>query len=155
MRLGTASHYFPAWPDWQRSSTKTNKSQFRVAGLFIGLVVVWLVVRLVYVEAVLPRRNPTRQPKEKGDQLAALVPPSEVLYLFQLKDEGIMFYYGRTVRRLPGPAQLPSSKQPHYCILDESEWRHWSSIRPAEMLLRMPDEQGDPIVLVRVKPVGS
>jgi len=143
-------------PRWISSaSTKTNKSQFRVAGLFIGLVVVWLVVRLVYVEAVLPRRNPTRQPKEKGEQLAAMVPEGMVLYLFQLKDEGIMFYYGRTVRRLPGPAQLPSSKQPLYCILDESEWRHWRSIRPAEMLLRMPDEQGDPIVLVRVKPVGS
>ena len=143
-------------PRWISSaSTKTNKSQFRVAGLFIGLVVVWLVVRLVFVEGVLPRRNPTRRPKEKGEQLAAMVPEGMVLYLFQLKDEGIMFYYGRTVRRLPGPAQLPSSKQPFYCILDESEWRHWRSTRPAEMLLRMPDEQGDPIVLVRVKSVGS
>jgi 4-amino-4-deoxy-L-arabinose transferase-like glycosyltransferase len=141
---------------WFSSTVPTgNKSQFRVAGLFLGLVVVWLVVRLVYVEAVLPRRNPTRQPKEKGEQLAAMVPEGDVLYLFQLKDEGIMFYYGRTVRRLAGPAQLPSSNQPLYCILDESEWRDWRSSRPAEMLLRMPDEQGDPIVLVRVKSVGG
>jgi 4-amino-4-deoxy-L-arabinose transferase-like glycosyltransferase len=143
-------------PSWISSASPTvNKSQLRVAGLFLGLVVVWLVVRLVYVEAVLPRRNPTRQPKEKGEQLAALVPEGDVLYLFKLKDEGIMFYYDRTVRRLAGPAQLPSSNQPLYCILDESEWRNWRSSRPADMLLRMPDEQGDPIVLVRVQPVGG
>jgi hypothetical protein len=102
------------------------------------------------VEAILPRRNPARQPKEKGEQLASLVPEGNLLYLFQVKDEGIMFYYGRPVRRLPDPEQLPSSIRPIYCILDEAEWRNWISERPAEMLLQMPDEQGDPIVLVRV-----
>jgi 4-amino-4-deoxy-L-arabinose transferase-like glycosyltransferase len=125
-----------------------------LARVFVGLVIAWLVVKLVFVEVVLPRRNPMRQPKEKGERLATLVPEQEVLYLFRLKDEGIMFYYGRTVRRLAGPAQLPSSNQPLYCILDETEWRTWSPTRSAEMLLTLPDEQGDPIVLVRVEPAG-
>ncbi len=124
--------------------------KLRVAHLFIGLIVCWLVVKLVFVQAVLPRRNPARQPKEKGEQLAASVPDGNTLYLFQVKDEGIMFYYRRPVRRLPNPDQLPSSERPIYCILDESEWRNWQPARPAETLLRMPDEQGDPMVLVRV-----
>ena len=122
----------------------------RTAPWLIGLIVCWLVVKLVFVQAVLPRRNPARQPKEKGEQLAAWVPDGNTLYLFQVKDEGIMFYYRRPVRRLPNPDQLPSSERPIYCILDESEWRNWQPARPAEMLLRMPDEQGDPMVLVRV-----
>jgi len=152
-------------PSWQLAfhrlsmfspaSTKKGATRLSIARLFVGLVVVWLVVRLVYVEGVLPLRNPARQPKEKGEQLAALVPANEVLYLFQLKDEGIMFYYGRTVRRLPGPAQLPSSNKPLYCILDETEWRNWPSSEPAETLIRMPDEQGDPIFLMRVNPIAG
>jgi 4-amino-4-deoxy-L-arabinose transferase-like glycosyltransferase len=144
------------WIAWFRGYRFPNFASFRqklgVAHLFIGLVVCWLVVKLVFVQEVLPRRNPARQPKEKGEQLAALVPDGNTLYLFQVKDEGIMFYYRRTVRRLPNPDQLPSCERAIYCILDESEWRNWQPVRPAEALLRMPDEQGDPIVLVRVDP---
>jgi 4-amino-4-deoxy-L-arabinose transferase-like glycosyltransferase len=153
------------WKAWlfHRSSFIIHRSSFhghgspygrkvRIAGLFIGLMVCWLVVKLVFVQAVLPRRNPARQPKEKGEQLAASIPDGNTLYLFQVKDEGIMFYYRRPVRRLPNPGQLPSSELPVYCILDESEWRSWDTDRPAETLLRMSDEQGDPMVLVRVDP---
>lgn len=145
-----------AIPPFKRLFPFTKKMQnasLSMVRVFLGLILVWLVVKLVFVEAVLPRRNPARQPKEKGEQLAALVPANDVLYLFQLKDEGIMFYYGRIVRRLPGPAQLPSSDRGLYCILDETEWKNWADARPVETLLKMPDEQGDPIFLVRVKPM--
>jgi 4-amino-4-deoxy-L-arabinose transferase-like glycosyltransferase len=151
--LYTASRVASAPGGGSRRSDPPYKEKVRLSRFFIGLVIGWLLVRLVYVEGVLPRRNPTRQPKEKGEQLAALVPADNVLYLFQLKDEGIMFYYGRTVRRLPGPAQLPSSNQPLYCILDEKEWRNWPSARPVELLVGLPDEQGDPIFLVRLDPI--
>jgi hypothetical protein len=113
-------------------------------------VVAWLIVKLVFIQVILPQRNPTRQPKEKGEQIAALVPEGNTLFLFRLKDEGIMFYYGRQVKRLPSPAQLPSSPGPVYCILDKSEWQTWNPALPTELLLRLPDEQGDPIVLVKV-----
>src|SRR5262249_24837794 len=74
---------------------KYHRDSIFIAGrAFIGLLIVWLIVKLVFIEVVLPRRNPLRQPKEKGEHLAALVPRDEVLYLFRLKDEGIMFYYG-------------------------------------------------------------
>jgi 4-amino-4-deoxy-L-arabinose transferase-like glycosyltransferase len=116
-----------------------------------ALVVAWLVVKLAFVQVILPRRNPAREPKEKGEQIAALVPEGNTLFLFRLKDEGIMFYYGREVRRLAGPAQLPSSPGPVYCILDESEWQTWNPALPVDILLRLPDEQGDPIVLIRVR----
>jgi hypothetical protein len=97
-----------------------------------------------------PSRNPARQPRFKGEQIAALVPADETLYLFQLKDEGILFYYGRPARRLPKPSCLPISDQAVYCLLIESEWQQWSCSRHADVLLRLCDEQGAPIVLVKV-----
>src|SRR6202011_656603 len=63
--------------------------------------------------------------------LAARVPAGATLYLLRLKDEGIMFYYGRPVRRLASFEHLPSFGQPLYCILDESEWRKWQACRVA------------------------
>ena len=70
--------------------------------------------------------------------------------MFRLKDEGIMFYYGRPVRRLQQFKQLPSNGEPAYCILDEPEWKQ--SDCPMEVLLRLQDEQGAPIVLARTSP---
>ena len=82
--------------------------------------------------------------------VAALVPPEQTLYLSQLKDEGILFYYRRTARRLESFAQLPSSAAPVYCLLDNSEWRDWQLSRTTVVVERMRDEQGDPILLVQV-----
>jgi 4-amino-4-deoxy-L-arabinose transferase-like glycosyltransferase len=127
-----------------------RKSTWKPVRGLAALVVAWLIVKLVFVQVILPHRNPTRQPKEKGEQIAALVPEGNTLFLFRLKDEGIMFYYGREVKRLPSPGQLPSSPGPVYCILDESEWQTWNPAVPTDVLLRLPDEQGDPIVLVKV-----
>jgi hypothetical protein len=72
-----------------------------------------------------------------------------------MKDEGIMFYYGRPVLRLARPADLPSSGEPLYCILGVKEWNTWRerSSRAVEPLTTdLRDEQGDEIVLVRVLP---
>ena len=129
-------------------------NRWRIA--FVSLVACWLVVKLVFVHVVIPERNPARAPRAKGEQLAALVPPGQTLYLFHLKDEGIMFYYSRLrspaappVRRLAKPEQLPSSREPVYCILEKSEWDTWKQNRRAEALLHLEDEQKAPIVLVK------
>jgi hypothetical protein len=37
-----------------------------------------------------------------------------------------------------------------YCILDDTEWRHWRSWPTTEVLQCLEDEQGAPIVLVRL-----
>ena len=97
-----------------------------------------------------PIRNAPRQPRSKGGVLAALVPFGQLLYVFRLKDEGIMFYYGRPVVRLSSPQALPASHGPCYCILAEREWLEWSGPRRAQLVQRMVDEQGAPIFLVRV-----
>src|SRR5207245_2119870 len=104
------------------------------APVLAGFLVLWLAAKLVFVQAVIPMRNLNREPHAKGERIASLVPPGKTLYLFRLKDEGIMFYYGRPVRRLACPAELPSSSEPVYCILDNDEWREWHTWRNPEVV---------------------
>jgi hypothetical protein len=61
-----------------------------------------------------------------------------------------MFYYDRTAVRLGSSADLPSSGEPMYCILNISEWVQWDAGRRATAIAHLTDQQGDPIVLVRV-----
>jgi hypothetical protein len=134
-----------------QSKIENHKSK-----ILIGFVVAWIMVKLVFVHVIIPQRNPARAPKAKGEHIAALVPPGKTLYLFHLKDEGIMFYYSRqrlpdapAVKRLGSPDQLPSVGEPVYCIVSESEWDELRTKRPADDLLHLEDEQKAPIVLVR------
>jgi 4-amino-4-deoxy-L-arabinose transferase-like glycosyltransferase len=128
------------------------KPTFKPVPILTGCLILWLGVKLVFVHAVIPARDFAREPRAKGEQLAGLVPPGKTLYLFRVKDEGIMFYYRRPVRRLHGPDELPSSTEPLYCILDREEWRGWINEGATEALAEMKDEQGDPIVLVKLAP---
>jgi hypothetical protein len=74
-----------------------------------------------------------------------------VLYLFKIKDEGIMFYFGRAVVRLGDPNDLPRAPGPQYCVLTDEEWRNWSSARLSRVVERMQDAQGDGMILVCVQ----
>jgi 4-amino-4-deoxy-L-arabinose transferase-like glycosyltransferase len=135
------------------------KWRIRPARILTIALMGWLVTKLVYVHMIpyLPVRT-ERDPRGKAAVLAGLVPANVVLYLFQIKDEGIMFYYGREVQRLASPAELPSTAQPQYCILAKGEWERWrqSSQRSATPLTSgLTDEQGDPMVLVRVEGTGQ
>jgi 4-amino-4-deoxy-L-arabinose transferase-like glycosyltransferase len=133
-------------------------SRVRPQQVLVAAVVLWLVAKLAFVHVVVPRRNGDRLPRAKAELIARLVPERVTLFLFRLKDEGIMFYYSnlrpllaQPVRRLASPIDLPSSPEPVYCILAESEWANWGETRPAELVVRLTDEQGAPIVLVRVR----
>jgi 4-amino-4-deoxy-L-arabinose transferase-like glycosyltransferase len=152
----SAQHSVPSIQYSVLSTLRVYVAHIKPVSAFISFVGVWLIVKLVFVHGVIPHRNPARAPQAKGEQLAALVPPGKTLYLFHLKDEGIMFYYSRqrapdapAVRRLGSPDQLPSSGEPVYCILNESEWNELKAMRPADDLLHLEDEQKAPIVLVR------
>lgn len=139
----------------------------RPAYVLAACVVGWCAVKFAFVHVVVPDRTgrgapwlhawlpdggrKREPPREKGAAIARLVPEGRTLYVFRLKDEGIMFYYGRPVRRLAGPAQLPSTGEPLYCMLDGPEWDEQQRVRPAEALLRINDSQGAPIVLVRTR----
>jgi hypothetical protein len=127
----------------------------RPGRVLAGILVLWLVAKVAFVEAVIPARNQNRQPRAKGERLDALVPADKTLYLSQLKDEGILFYYRRPARRLQSFVDLPSSEEPAYCILDDLEWRQWRLPGTTGVIERLRDEQGDPIVLVRVTNRGS
>jgi 4-amino-4-deoxy-L-arabinose transferase-like glycosyltransferase len=141
------------WVAWLSGRLRWPLARVGPRPVLVGLLGLWLAVKLVFVHQVVARRDPSREPRAKGEQLAALVPPGEPLYLCRLKDEGILFYYGRPARRLPDLAHLPASRQPLYCLLVEAEWRQWLDPRPADQLRRLRDEQGAQLVLVRVRPV--
>ncbi len=115
-----------------------------------GTIILWVILKIGYVHLVVPKRTWDRQPQAKGELLSQLVPAREILYIFRIKDEGIMFYYGRTVRRLKSPEQLPTGQGPVYCILLRSELEQWQSFTDLRILRNMTDEQGDPMILVRV-----
>ena len=104
------------------------------------------------MHVVIPERERGREPRRKAEQIAAAVPGGEVLYLYRLKDEGIMFYYARPVLRVADSRQLLYSAQPAYCILDEVEWHAARAEGKCDKLLELTDEQGAPIVLVRRPP---
>jgi 4-amino-4-deoxy-L-arabinose transferase-like glycosyltransferase len=158
------------WTAWLTGKLAWPWSRLRPGKVLAGTIVLWLGVKLAFVHAVIPARNQDREPRAKGELLARLIPAGETLYLLRLKDEGIMFYYRRRVRRLTSFVHLPSSGRPVYCILDVSEWRGWQALqlaraaalggaggeegprncRSEKVLRRLNDEQGDPIVLVKV-----
>jgi 4-amino-4-deoxy-L-arabinose transferase-like glycosyltransferase len=138
------------WLAWLTGKLPWRLPRVRPAALLVVLLALWLGAKGAFVHALVPSRNANREPRAKGRLLAELVPPGRMLYLFRLKDEGIMFYYGRPVLRLASPANLPSLGEPVYCILEDKEWREWRTTRAVEVLERLRDEQGAPIVLVRV-----
>jgi 4-amino-4-deoxy-L-arabinose transferase-like glycosyltransferase len=120
----------------------------RPALLLTVLLVVWIGVKLVHVHAIVPARSEHRAAHAKGTLLASLVPPGVTLNLFRLKDEGILFYYGRPALRWSDPTALASFAEPAYCILDGEEWQRWQDDRRVELLRGFSDEQGDPIYLI-------
>jgi 4-amino-4-deoxy-L-arabinose transferase-like glycosyltransferase len=120
-------------------------------GVFVGFVLLWLVAKLAFVHIIVPQRSRDRRPDEKGERLAALLPPDRPIYLCGVKDEGLIFYCGRPARRLLHPDLLPSVSVPLYCIVSEAEWSRWR--RPGSVVIeRFRDQQGAPLRLVRVAP---
>lgn len=133
----------------------------RLGLVLTSIIVAWIVLKVAFVHVYVPIRNHGRQPREKAAVLAKKVPEGEPLYVFLLKDEGIMFYYGRPVIRLKSPKQLPKKAGVVYCILQEPEYEEFTKHSSWDVILevRLKDEQGDPMVLVGLehvkRPVGN
>jgi 4-amino-4-deoxy-L-arabinose transferase-like glycosyltransferase len=140
------------WTGWLTGRLPWSLPRLPPARVLAASMVLWLAAKLIVVTIIMPQRSNEREAAAKGSLLASLVPLDKILYLFYVKDEGIMFYYGRPVVRLPSPQHLPASSEPIYCILTKSECQQWSSVRPMQVLRQFTDEQGDPVVLVRVLP---
>jgi 4-amino-4-deoxy-L-arabinose transferase-like glycosyltransferase len=147
---GIAGLAVMVWLAWHTGRLPWKMPRCNPTRLLAYSLALWLVLKVVHVEAVVQHRSLARQPRNKAAVIAALVPGYHVLYLFLLKDEGLMFYYGRPKARLGSPDELPISAAPVYCLLTEREWRGWNLPRRAELVQRLSDAQGDPIFLVRV-----
>jgi 4-amino-4-deoxy-L-arabinose transferase-like glycosyltransferase len=136
------------WVAWGTGRLHWPLQRLRPGAVLVGLLACWLGIKLAFVHGVVPARDADRQPRAKGEQLAAIIPEGETLYLSQLKDEGILFYYGRQARRLEKAGPPPSGSRHAYWLLTDQEWRKWPGRGQAEVLLRLLDEQGEPIVLL-------
>jgi 4-amino-4-deoxy-L-arabinose transferase-like glycosyltransferase len=114
-----------------------------------GALALWLAVKIVFVEKLVPRRNAHRA-RANGQLLAARVPRGQCLYVVRVKDEGIMFYFGGRVVRLKSFAELASSPEGVYCILEYYEWQvlKWEENRNMEVLEFLDRDA----VLVRMLP---
>jgi 4-amino-4-deoxy-L-arabinose transferase-like glycosyltransferase len=132
---------------WMASVGSVRRLVSPRAGL-IAAVLAWAVVKGVFVEAAVPQRTAGRGARETGEQLARLVPPGEILYLCRLKDEGVLFYYGRPGRRLAEIAP-PADRAIHVLMLD-AEWDGGHYRGQPEYIAELRDQQGAPIHLVRL-----
>ena len=133
---------------WSRRTLAWKLPQLPPAKVLAGALAVWMIVKVVFVQVVLDQRLAQRHTRDKAALLASLVPLDKVLYLFKVKDEGIMFYFGRSVVRLADPVDLSSAPGPLFCILTEDEWRGWDSERSSEVVGQLQDAQGDGMILV-------
>jgi 4-amino-4-deoxy-L-arabinose transferase-like glycosyltransferase len=141
------------WVAWLTGRLRWPLPRLKPGHVFVGLLAAWLVVKLVFVHVVVPGRGRDGcDPRATGEQVAALVPAGETLYLCRLKDEGVLFYYGRPARRLNGPADLPAGGRPAYCLLTAEEWAGWPGGR---VLRRLHDAQGAAVVLVEMPAADS
>ncbi|GIW80959.1 MAG: hypothetical protein KatS3mg105_2766 [Gemmatales bacterium] len=138
------------WWGWLTGRISWPFRRVRPAAVLIACAVVWLAAKVVFVHVVMPERMSRRQPLAKAALLKRHVPVGHTLHLSGVKDEGIMFYYGRPVRRFPSLDQLASPRIPIYVILTASEWRRWPG--PGRCLQKLQDQQGDDLFLVYVPP---
>ncbi|HEY7327939.1 MAG TPA: glycosyltransferase family 39 protein [Gemmataceae bacterium] len=138
------------WIAWLDGRLRWPFPALQPAWIFLTLIALWLAAKIAFVNLIVPARDGLRASNSKGQQIAALVPSDHTLYLCRLKDEGILFYYGRPARRLSTAALLSGPEGPAYCLLTESEFYRWIWPRPAQVLLRLSDEQRDPIMLVKL-----
>jgi 4-amino-4-deoxy-L-arabinose transferase-like glycosyltransferase len=138
------------WIAWLRGTLPWRLPRPRPATVLLGLALLWGAANVVYIHAWAPQRDAMRQARATGEHLAALVPSEKTLYLFGLKDEGILFYYARPARRLSAARNLPLTETPVYCLLTEEEWTNWQGPR-AQVVLGCHDEQGAQMVLIAVR----
>jgi 4-amino-4-deoxy-L-arabinose transferase-like glycosyltransferase len=151
------------WLGWLRGQIPWPLAPLAPRAALLGALGVWLLAKLIFVEAIIPSRNQSRESRTKGERLASQVPAGQRLYLFRPRDEwlqGVLYYYeqahppsappGPPVRRVPSPEHLPSSGELLYCILDTLDCDQWPLLEHAEVLLRLEDDHGIPITLARL-----
>jgi hypothetical protein len=141
---------FRANPDREGGGGRENTPSLTVGVrpdiALVTFLAMWLVIKVVFVQFVIPDRTSKRNPEPIAATLRELVPPDRPLYLFRLKDEGVMFYYARPAVRLRDPRELPPGA---FAVLMRQEWDDRARFGHLELVYWMRDQQGDPLILVR------
>ncbi len=122
------------WQRWPR---------LRHAPLLVLLV--WSVVKLIWMGLVLPSREAQRDPIGQASLLSQLVPEEETLHLSQLKDECLLFYFDRPARRVTQFPHRPGM----WCLLTQQEWDNHSE--QFEWCAELRDSQNHPLILGQVR----
>ncbi len=130
-----------AWADWLTLPAAWPRRAFT------SLLAGWLLVKLAFVGFVVPQRHVDVSARDEGEHLARLVPSGDILHLVRLKDDNLLFYYGRLARRVHDLAGLDGSGA--WCLLTAAEWGALSP--PGEVKANLYDSQGSPVVLVRLR----
>jgi len=124
--------------------SEDSASRLRIG--VIAFLVVWFIAKIAWVQFVVAARAEKRNAEPIGIELREHVPEGESLYLFRLKDEGVMFYYARPATRLHDPHSLPSGA---FAVLIRQEWEDRTAFGHLQLVYWMHDQQGDPLILVR------
>lgn len=114
--------------------------------ILASLLISWLVVKLVWIGVVVPARGKNRDLEASAATLRQLVPSSDTLHLMRLKDDGLLFYYGRPARRLSTLDAAPAT----WVLLTDAERQAAALHIRSEISLT--DGQGDPVYLVCLNP---
>jgi 4-amino-4-deoxy-L-arabinose transferase-like glycosyltransferase len=115
---------------------------------FVTAILAWAAVKVVFVEVAVPERTAGRNARETGEQLAHLVPEGEILYLCRLKDEGVLFYFGRPAQRLANFDWATESAI--YVLMLDAEWQNEAPRGRCDYIAELRDQQQAPIHLVRL-----
>jgi 4-amino-4-deoxy-L-arabinose transferase-like glycosyltransferase len=128
--------------------------------LVVGFLCAWCLIKVAYIQFLVPARYHQRpRLDQQASTMRAFVPEAETLYLQGVKDECLMFTYGRTVKRIGSWEAKPNLSTPFghsemiYCILTERERADWvpslrNRIQREERLL---DAQNEPVTLVQLR----
>ncbi len=147
LQPGLAGLAAMVWIAWLAGRLRWPSRVVKPPHVLVGLMSIWLLVKVVFVLQIVPGRDADRSPRTTAERIAALVPTGDILYLCDLKDEGILFYYGRPALRVDTLDDLFKTATARYCVLTAAEWK----ARPGPALAHLLDEQGDPIVLTRIE----
>jgi len=157
-------HAFPAFPaiagfailvwlGWHEGRLWWPFARFTPVHFFLGALVMWTVVKLTYVEYIVPNRNAHRSYPERGAMLSQTVPSDETLLVTRVKDEGMAFHYRRPIARVRTLSLLPPTAG--YAYLTKSDWNELAKIRRGDVVLDLPDELGEPSVLVHIEAAAN
>jgi 4-amino-4-deoxy-L-arabinose transferase-like glycosyltransferase len=146
-----ARYVFPIAPAFALLVAVHSPSRWLTPRRLVSVFGAWLLVKLVFVVWIMPLRTNPDAVAATVQELREKVPSGVILHLIRAKDEGIMFAYGRPVRRVVAVTAVPAGG---WLLLHRGEWAGLRSDATVQWVTEVRDQQGDPLTLVRYWPAG-